>query len=94
MKVERDMVLHVARLANLNLTEPEIETFAVQLTGILSYMQKLEEIEVTAEPFTFARLLKLPVRTDDPAPSLPVEEALKNAPDREKNFFRVPRILP
>ena len=94
MKVDRDLVLQIAKLAQMELTDEEIELFTSQLGSILQYVEKLNEESEQAEPFVFRELLSLPLREDIRVPSLPVEESLKNAPDCRKNLFRVPRILP
>jgi len=94
MNIDRDLVLQIAELARIELTEAETEMLRVQLATILEYVEKLNEIGETAEPFTFGEWMKSSLRQDTPMPSLPVEEALKNAPDRSKNLFRVPRIIP
>lgn len=94
MKVDRELVLQIAKLAQMELTDEEIELFTSQLGSILQYVEKLNEESEPAEPFVFNELLSLPLRDDIPEPSLPVEESLKNAPDSLKNFFRVPRIIP
>ena len=94
MNVDHDLVLHIAKLARIELTETETETFSSQLGAILEYIEKLNEVREDAEPFTFGELFQGSLRPDSPAPSLPVEASLRNAPDRKKNLFRVPRIIP
>jgi aspartyl-tRNA(Asn)/glutamyl-tRNA(Gln) amidotransferase subunit C len=94
MKVDRDLVLQIAKLAHIELTDEEIELFTSQLGSILQYVEKLNEESEQAEPFVFSELLSLPLRDDIPEPSLPIEESLRNAPDQRKNLFRVPRIIP
>jgi aspartyl-tRNA(Asn)/glutamyl-tRNA(Gln) amidotransferase subunit C len=94
MKVDRELVLHIASLARIELNESEIETFTAQLGTILHYMEKLNEVEETADSFSFSEFLQHSLRADDTLPSLSVEEALKNAPDKRNNFYRVPRIIP
>jgi aspartyl-tRNA(Asn)/glutamyl-tRNA(Gln) amidotransferase subunit C len=94
MKVDQDLVLQIAKLAHMELTEEEVQLFTSQLGGILQYVEKLNEESEQAEPFVFSDLLSLPLRDDILVPSLPIEESVKNAPDRSKNFFRVPRIIP
>jgi aspartyl-tRNA(Asn)/glutamyl-tRNA(Gln) amidotransferase subunit C len=94
MKVDRDLVLQIAKLAHMELTEEEVQLFTSQLGSILQYVEKLNEESEQAEPFVFSDLLSLPLRDDILVPSLPMEESVKNAPDRSKNFFRVPRIIP
>jgi aspartyl-tRNA(Asn)/glutamyl-tRNA(Gln) amidotransferase subunit C len=94
MKVDRELVSQVARLANIELTESDIELFTTQLASIVDYMEKLNEVKEDAEPFAFQDFLTLPLREDVVIPSLPVDEVMKNAPSQKKNLFRVPRIIP
>ena len=94
MKVDQELVLQIAKLAHIELTDEEVQLFTVQLGSILQYVEKLNEESEQAEPFVFSELLSLPFREDIVTPSLPVEESLKNAPDSKKNLFRVPRIIP
>jgi aspartyl-tRNA(Asn)/glutamyl-tRNA(Gln) amidotransferase subunit C len=92
--IEKKDVEHVARLARLTLTDAEIERMREQLNGILSYIEKLNELATEdVEPTSHAVPLVNVMRDDEPAPCLPREEALANAPDRAGEFFRVPRII-
>jgi aspartyl-tRNA(Asn)/glutamyl-tRNA(Gln) amidotransferase subunit C len=89
--ISRDDVLHVARLARLALTEEEVERFGEQLSAILEAVGKvavldLADVEPTSHPLDLANV-RAP---DEPSPSLPRDEALANAPEREDGFFRVP----
>ena len=91
MAISRDEVLHVARLARLALTDEEVERLGAQLNAILEAVGKvgeldLEGVEPTAHPLDLVNVWA----EDQPHESLPVEEALANAPDREEGFFRVP----
>jgi aspartyl-tRNA(Asn)/glutamyl-tRNA(Gln) amidotransferase subunit C len=91
MAISRDEVLHVARLARLELTDDEVERFRGQLNAILEAVGKvaeldLAEVEPTAHPLELVNVWA----EDEPRPSLSVEQALANAPDREGDFFRVP----
>jgi aspartyl-tRNA(Asn)/glutamyl-tRNA(Gln) amidotransferase subunit C len=91
MAISRDEVVHVARLARLELSEDELERFAEQLNAILEAVGKvseldLEGVEPTAHPLDLVNVWA----EDEPRPSLTVEEALANAPDREGDSFRVP----
>jgi aspartyl-tRNA(Asn)/glutamyl-tRNA(Gln) amidotransferase subunit C len=91
MAISREEVLHVARLARLELAEDELERFADQLSAILEAVGKvgeldLEGVEPTAHPLDLANVWA----EDEPRPCLSVEEALANAPDREGGSFRVP----
>ena len=91
MAISRDEVLHVARLARLELSEEEVERFAEQLSAILEAVGKvseldLEGVEPTAHPLDLVNVWA----EDEPRPSLSVDEALANAPDRKGDSFRVP----
>ena len=94
MKVDRELVSHVARLARIELTEPEIELFTSQLASILQYMEKLNEVKEEAEPFVLEDFLTFSFREDTVTPSLPVDQVMTTAPSQKKNLFRVPRIIP
>jgi aspartyl-tRNA(Asn)/glutamyl-tRNA(Gln) amidotransferase subunit C len=91
MAIDREQVLHVARLARLALSEGEIEKFQQQLNAILEAVGTVAEldlggVEPTAHPLDLVNVLE----DDVSRPSLPVEEALANAPDAEGAFFGVP----
>jgi aspartyl-tRNA(Asn)/glutamyl-tRNA(Gln) amidotransferase subunit C len=91
MAISRDDVEHVARLARLALREDEIERLQVQLNAILDAVGKVTELDLADVPPTSHPLALVNVfAPDEPAPCLPVEEALANAPEREGDFFRVP----
>jgi aspartyl-tRNA(Asn)/glutamyl-tRNA(Gln) amidotransferase subunit C len=89
--ISRDEVLHVARLARLALSDEEIDRLGAQLNAILEAVGKVSEldladVEPTAHPLDLVNVWA----EDEPQESLPVEDALANAPDREASFFRVP----
>jgi aspartyl-tRNA(Asn)/glutamyl-tRNA(Gln) amidotransferase subunit C len=91
MAITRDEVLHVAKLARLELTDDEVERFTEQLSAILEAVDKVSQldlsgIEPTAHPLDLVNVWA----KDEPQPSLAVEEALANAPDRDGSFFKVP----
>jgi aspartyl-tRNA(Asn)/glutamyl-tRNA(Gln) amidotransferase subunit C len=91
MAITREEVLHVARLARLELADEEVERFTEQLSAILEAVAKvseldLSEVEPTAHPLDVVNVWA----ADEPRPSLPVEEALANAPERDAAFFKVP----
>ena len=91
MAISRDDVLHVARLARLELSDAEVERFREQLSAILDAVSKVQELDLADVPPTSHPLDVVNVwRDDEPRPSLPVEEALANAPDRDGSLFRVP----
>lgn len=94
MKITLKEVEHVARLARLELTAEEKERMRVQLDSILSYIDKLNELDTSAvEPTSHVLPMTNVFREDEVMPSLSQEEVLTNAPDRHESFFRVPRIL-
>ena len=94
MKITMQEVEHVARLARLQLTAEEKERMRAQLDSILSYIDKLSELDTTAvEPTSHVLPITNVFREDEVAPSLAQEAVLANAPDRHDRFFRVPRIL-
>jgi aspartyl-tRNA(Asn)/glutamyl-tRNA(Gln) amidotransferase subunit C len=91
MAITREEVLHVAKLARLELSEEEVERFTEQLSAILEAVDKVSEldlsdVEPTAHPLDLVNVWA----EDEPRPSLPVDEALANAPDRDGSFFKVP----
>ena len=91
MAITRDEVLHAARLARLALTEEEIARFQEQLSAILEAVGKVDELDLSdVEPTAHPLDLSNVWAADEPRPSLDVEEALANAPDREGGYFRVP----
>ena len=91
MAITREDVLHVARLARLELTEEEIERLGGQLSAILDAVGKVAELDLADVPPTSHSLDLVNVwAADEPRPSLATDEALANAPERERGFFRVP----
>lgn len=94
MANEHFSVEHIARLARLDLSDEEERLFGSQLSDILRYVEKLDELDTSAvEPTSHVLELTNVMRDDRPRPSLPPDEALSNAPDRVENFYRVPRII-
>jgi aspartyl-tRNA(Asn)/glutamyl-tRNA(Gln) amidotransferase subunit C len=91
MAISRDQVLHVAKLAELELADGEIERFGEQLSAILEAVGKVSELDLAEVPPTSHPLAVVNVfRADEPRPSLPLEDVFANAPQREDGFFRVP----
>jgi aspartyl-tRNA(Asn)/glutamyl-tRNA(Gln) amidotransferase subunit C len=92
--MEKFNVDHVAWLARLELTEEEREIFGSQLQKILEYAQAIKAVDTSGVPPTSHPLpLKNVMREDRIIPSLSQEEALSNAPRRERGAFVVPRII-
>ncbi len=91
MAITREEVVHVAKLARLELTDDELERFAGQLDAILEAVGKVSELDLAdVEPTLHPLELSNVWAEDEPRPSLSAEEALANAPDREHDAFRVP----
>jgi aspartyl-tRNA(Asn)/glutamyl-tRNA(Gln) amidotransferase subunit C len=89
--ISRDEVLHVARLARLALTDEEVERLGAQLSAILEAVGKVSELDLAdLEPTSHPLELVNVWAEDEARPSLPVDEALANAPAREGGYFRVP----
>ena len=89
--IDREQLLHVARLARLELREEDVERLGAQLNDILAAVSKVSELDLSDVPPTSHPLDVVNVwAEDEPRPSLPVEEALANAPEREGSYFKVP----
>jgi aspartyl-tRNA(Asn)/glutamyl-tRNA(Gln) amidotransferase subunit C len=90
--LSRDQVLHVARLARLELSEAEIDAFSGELSKVLDYVQTIEQLGDLADvpPTSHVIDVENALRADEPRPSLPRETALENAPDAAQGGFRVP----
>ncbi len=87
-------VEHIAELAKLALTADEIEQYRRQLSDILEHFETLKQVDTSSVPPTASVLpLRTVLRADQVRPSLPTEDALANAPDREDGFFRVRAVF-
>jgi aspartyl-tRNA(Asn)/glutamyl-tRNA(Gln) amidotransferase subunit C len=89
--IEREQVLHVARLARLRLTDDEVERMAGELSKILEYVETMNELDLEGvEPTSHVVDLTNVLREDVPRPSWPREVVLEQAPDATETGFRVP----
>jgi aspartyl-tRNA(Asn)/glutamyl-tRNA(Gln) amidotransferase subunit C len=88
----RDQVLHVARLARLELSEEEVERMAGELSKVLDHIEKIGELGDLAgvPPTSHVIAVENALRPDEPRPSLPADAALASAPDEADGGFRVP----
>jgi aspartyl-tRNA(Asn)/glutamyl-tRNA(Gln) amidotransferase subunit C len=94
MRISEGDVEHIARLARLELDPEERRRYTEQLSDILNYIDELNELDTSSvEPTSHVIPIKNVMRDDLPQPSLPLDEALGNAPQRKGNFYRVPRII-
>jgi aspartyl-tRNA(Asn)/glutamyl-tRNA(Gln) amidotransferase subunit C len=89
--IDRDQVLHVARLARLQLNDDEVERMASELSGILEHVERISELDLEGvEPTTHVIELQNVLRPDEPRPSWSRDEVLERAPDPAGGAFRVP----
>jgi len=94
MKLTREDVLHIARLARLGLTESELGKFSEQLSNILENFEILQQVDTADIPPTAQSItLQSVVREDEVAASLPQSEILTNAPQKDRDYFRVRAVL-
>ncbi len=88
MKLSQDQVKHVAKLANLPLSDEEEEKYSQQLSKILEYVDQLNKVDTTdVEPTFNVTDNKNVLREDETTPSLTQDEALSNAPQKKDNLF-------
>jgi aspartyl-tRNA(Asn)/glutamyl-tRNA(Gln) amidotransferase subunit C len=89
--IDRDQVLHVARLARLRLSDEEVERMTGELSGILEHVDRIGKLDLEGvEPTSHVVALENVLRPDQPRPSLPKEVALASAPEPVNGAFRVP----
>ncbi len=94
MILSREEVQHIALLARLSLMEEEIEQFRLQLSNILENFEVLKQVDTTdVPPTTQAVPLQNVFRADRAEPSLPADDVLANAPQKEENCFKVRAVL-
>ncbi len=94
MKLSREEVLHIARLARVALTEDEITRMSEQLSNLLEHFQVLQQVDTEGVPPTAQSVALQSVMRDDVVePSLPAEDVLANAPHREDDSFQVKAVL-
>jgi aspartyl-tRNA(Asn)/glutamyl-tRNA(Gln) amidotransferase subunit C len=93
-RIDQTEVRKVAKLARLDLTQREVEEFTGQLGAILDYVNKMNSLNTEGvEPLAHCLPISNCLREDRVSPSLDAEQALANAPDRDEDFFKVPKIL-
>jgi aspartyl-tRNA(Asn)/glutamyl-tRNA(Gln) amidotransferase subunit C len=89
--IDRDQVLHVARLARLKLTDEEVERMAVELSAVLDHIEKISELDLEGvEPTSHVVPVENVLREDKPRPSWPRETMLELAPEASQIGFEVP----
>ena len=94
MKLSREEVLHISRLARLGLSDEEVETARGQLAAILESFEVLQQVDTEGVPPTAQSIgLQNVLREDEPCDSLPRDEILANAPRKEEDSFKVRAVL-
>ena len=94
MAITRNEVLHLAKLANLEFNEDEIDRFTRQISSILDYVARLNELDTSAiEPTTSIESGSLALREDVLVLSIPRMEALANAPESDGIHYKVPKVI-
>ena len=85
---------HIAALARLNLSDAEKELFSRQISDIISYIEKLNELDTSSvEPTAHVLPIHNVFREDEVTPSLSREKALRNSPEKDDSFYIVPKII-
>jgi len=93
-KIDEKLIRHVALLARIELTDEQVVTFGKQLADIVAYMDKLQELDTDGvEPMAHALDLQNVFGTDEIRESLTPGAALANAPDRDGDFYKVPKVI-
>ena len=93
-KIDEAQVRRVALLSRLELSDKEVAQFSGQLSDIVEYIEKLNELDTdNVQPLAHCLPVHNVLREDMPRPSLTNEQALANAPQREDEYFKVPKIL-
>ncbi len=94
MAVTKEQVKHIAKLARLKLNNEELESYTKELSSILDYIEKLDELDTSkVEPLTHPVENENVFRNDEPGVSIQTEEALKNAPQKDDKYFKVPKVI-
>lgn len=94
MKINRSTLDKIAHLARLELDEKEVPKLLEDMSQILSFVEKLNEVDTDGvEPLTTMSHEINPLREDEVKDQLPKTEVLKNAPVKDENYFRVPKVL-
>jgi len=93
-KIDTDLVRHIGKLSRIELTDEQVRTFAVQLSSILEYFDKLQELDTEkVEPMAHAVEMHNVLAEDVVGESLSADDALANAPARDGDFFKVPKVI-
>jgi len=94
----KDQILHIAQLARLEIPEAQFKTLSAQFNDLVNYVEQLNKLDTTgilptSQVTSTESSLGTPLRPDTALPSFPKEEVTKNAPDKQDQFFKVPRMI-
>ncbi len=93
-KIDEAQVRHIAMLSRLELSDDEVAAFSDQLSDILGYVEKLNELDTEGvEPTAHPLPLRNVLREDEPGEPLAVDDALANAPERAESFYKTPKVI-
>lgn len=94
MSVSKKDVEHIAQLARLKIDQSELEKYTKDLNQILNYVEKLNELDTeNIEPLSYPVEKSNVFREDKMKESISTKEALKNAPDKDEQYFKVPKVI-
>lgn len=94
MKIDKKVVSDIAHLSRLEMGEAEQENMAKEMSKILNWMEKLNEVNTdSVEPLIHMSTEVNVLRDDEPGNILPHKKALLNAPKKDSNYFRVPKVI-
>lgn len=94
MKTDKNIILNTAKLASLEISEKEIGKYLKEFTSILEYVDKLKKVNTEkVKPTSYIQDIATPQRKDETGETLKREEALKNNPEEDKIFFKVPKFI-
>lgn len=93
-KIDNELIRHIALLARIEMTDEQADALGRQFAGIVAYMDKLSELDTDGvEPMAHALDVCNVLADDAPCESLSSEQALANAPARDGDFFKVPKVI-
>lgn len=92
--IDLDLVRHIGKLSRIELSDEQVQTFGPQLAAILDCFDKLQELDTSnVQPMAHAVEIHNVLADDVPRPSLAPDQALANAPQRDGDFFKVPKVI-
>lgn len=94
MQIQEETIQHIAHLARLKFEGKDMEAIQKDLSNIVSFMDKLNELDTTGvEPLVFMSEEVNVLREDVAQETITVQQALKNAPKKDSDYFRIPKVL-